>query len=216
MNSNTDEFCKALSLTFANYIKYGARSNKKLKPVHSWIGQEISNRIDNSYSVHWVDHPKEDTIEGKYLPKRVDVSVLKKGVSKGVVSFKFVTSNYSQNNVNYFENLIGECANLKMAGIPFGHIFVLRDIIPYYEKSGQISKYEKVTDHNLKKYIELSKDYQLMHSPNVMAITIVSVDESNNNVCYADITKLELSIESQDFLRSVTVANFMNNFVKLL
>jgi len=216
MNSDTDDFCKALSLTFSNYKEFGARSNKKLKPIHAWIGQEISKRLDKSYSVHWVDHPNEDTIEGKYLPKRVDISVLQKGKPKGVVSFKFVTSNYSQNNVNYFENLIGECANLKMAGIPFGHIFVLRDVIPYYKKDGDISKFEKVTDHNLKKYIELSKDSNLMHSPNAMAIIIISVDESNNYVCYADITKLGLSEESQEFLRSATINNFIDKFVALL
>lgn len=208
-----DEFCIALSKTFKEYKNYGARSNRKLKPIHHWIGSEIKKRLGSDYSVLWLDNPKEYTAEGKYMPKRVDIAVLKDNKPKVMISFKFVTSNYSQNNVNYFENLIGECANLKMAGIHFVHVFILRDKIPYLKKNGIVEHIEKVTDKNLSKYIKLAKDFQMKHAPDAMAIVIVSIE--NGNVSYSDLDGLDLSQESKDFLNNATIDNLIESVVRL-
>ncbi len=87
---------------------------------------------------------KEVQTEGEYYTKIIDVAIVKRGVKvikkrvgfKSVfyipeiemaISIKFITSNFKQNANNYFENLLGECANLRVRGIKFGHFVVFRD-----------------------------------------------------------------------------------------
>lgn len=77
-------------------------------------------------------YDKEYEVQGLLYLKKVDVAVLRKEKVVGVVSFKFVASNYQQNSNNYFENLIGECFNIQSNHIPFCHVFVTRSKIPYY------------------------------------------------------------------------------------
>ena len=209
------DFYKALEESFSNYKKHGARSNKKLKPIHSWIGREIKKRLGESYSIMWLDNPKEYQINGAYLPKFIDVAILKNDKPKVMISFKFVTSNYSQNNVNYFENLIGECANIKMADVNFGHILTLRDEMPYFKKDGSVKHTEKITDKNLHKYIKLAKDFKTKHAPDVMAIIMVSVNNDTGEVKPSNLNNLEISKESKEFLKLSNMDNFIRNIVKL-
>jgi hypothetical protein len=42
--------------------------------------------------------------------------------------------NYSQNSNNYFENMLGETANIRSSNIPYFQIFIIPDEIPYYKK----------------------------------------------------------------------------------
>lgn len=85
----------------------------------------------------------------------VDITVVKCGQVKGAVSFKFVASNYSQNSNNYFENLVGECFNIQAMDIPFCHVFVIRDKIPYYKRDRTVQKYEQFTNVTLKELMKL-------------------------------------------------------------
>jgi len=59
---------------------------------------------------------------------------------------------------NYFENMLGETANIRSNHIPYFQIFIIPDKIPYYDKKGYIKKWETFTDHNVKKYKVLSRD----------------------------------------------------------
>ena len=43
-------FLNAIKDTFCAYNNYGARSNKKLIPIHTWFANEIISELGNDYS----------------------------------------------------------------------------------------------------------------------------------------------------------------------
>ncbi len=70
MNKNLKQgFLDAIGQTFQAYNKYGARSNKKLIPIHSWFANEIISGFGEEYSVRSLGSGGEYEIEGKYYPK---------------------------------------------------------------------------------------------------------------------------------------------------
>lgn len=82
------------------------------------------------------DDNKELTVEGKYYPKDIDITVTKKGTPVFCLGIKFVTSNYKQNANNYFENMMGETANTQAIGnLPYAQRLILRNETPYYLKN---------------------------------------------------------------------------------
>ena len=125
-----NSFLKAISETFNAYNTYGARSNKKLISIHRWFADVIENKLDPSYSVRSLGKGCEFTLDGKYYPKTLDIAILKNQKIVATISFKFVTSNYKQNSNNYFENLLGETANIRRINVGFAHFLVLRDHTP--------------------------------------------------------------------------------------
>jgi len=189
-------FLNALSNTFKAYNIYGARSNKKLIPIHTWFAETIISHLGNKYTCRSLKN-KEYTLEGKYYPKTVDITVFFSSKPIVTLSFKFVTSNYAQNANNYFENLLGETANIRRAGVAFTHFLVLRAHTPYYDKAagskrGKLKKVEILGEHHLQKYIKLFKDLDFPHKPEVLGIAIVDFDEKGK-VLFADLNDLELS-----------------------
>lgn len=77
----------------------------------------------------------EASVEGMYYGKNVDVLVSRDGQELGVVSVKFVITNYWQNSVNYFEQQVGETANLRRRNIVYGNLFCVTD--PILTSSGR-------------------------------------------------------------------------------
>ena len=67
-------------------------------------------------------------------------------------------SNYSQNSNNYFENMLGETANIRSAGKPYIQMVILPSKVPYFKKGGELGHMEIISKHNLSKYIKLSHD----------------------------------------------------------
>ena len=61
---------------------------------------------------------------GRYINKNVDIVIYKRTVIAGI-GVKFVMQNYSQNSNNYFENMLGETANIRSKNIPYFQIFVI-------------------------------------------------------------------------------------------
>ena len=119
----------------------------------------------------------------------------------GSISFKFVASNYSQNSNNYFENLLGECFNIQSNGIPFCHVFVIRDEIPYYDNKKKVKRYEEFTEQNLEKYLkadQLSNEIQFSAVPNKLSITVIHIsgDKYPREVIHPTLFK-NLSSEEQ-------------------
>lgn len=97
--------------------KNANRSTKRIKALHGWIVKEIKGKLGEGYDVIGLSDghdSSEEKVEGRYYPKKVDVCVKQKEEVKGIISVKFVNSNYKQNANNYFENLMGETANLYM------------------------------------------------------------------------------------------------------
>ena len=170
MGNLQNKFLKAINASFAAYNKKGgARSNKKLVPIHKFLSEIIIEKLRNGYSIKslGIGDGKEATVDGKYYPKDLDVAVFKDNKIIATVSFKFVTSNYKQNANNYFEGLMGETANIRRQNIGFAHFLVLRGHTPYYSKNkgnlrGKQKGTEIISEKHLQKYIKLFND---MDSP---------------------------------------------------
>ena len=178
LNLNNGEFLEVLKKSFLVYLKTGARSNEKLKVLHGAISADINNRLnDRKYVVSSLGYGigKEKTIDGRYINKAVDITISESGKAIAGIAVKFVMSNYSQNSNNYFENMLGETANIRAAQIPYFQIFIIPDRLPYFDKKRNITKWETITEHNLEKYIKLSNDNvdSFMHTPNKTLVFII-------------------------------------------
>lgn len=123
---------------------------------------------------------KEGTIEGRYINKKVDISIIKNGRPIAALGVKFVMQNYSQNSNNYFENMLGETANIRANRCPYFQIFIIPDKIPYYDRSGDIKSWETFTNHNASKYITLSNDNidLFFHTPNKTLFYVINLPDN--------------------------------------
>lgn len=198
------DFLAAMTESFAVYSKYGSRSNKKLYPAHGNIANLVQNALGNTYSVKslGINDNKEEKVAGKYYDKKVDIAVIKKEKILAVTSFKFVTSNYAQNNINYFEQLMGETANIRRINCGFAYITILRKNMPYLKNSGEVKKMEKITEHQLLKYIHLLCDMDYPHKPDLLCVVLLDFDGAGQaRFCEGD-KDLRFSQTTVDMLRN--------------
>jgi len=207
-----NDFLKALSQSFKNYLEYGARSTEKLKPIHLFLANTLQSIFGEGYQTHYLgENSKELTVEGKYYPKDIDITVTSNEKPIFCLGFKFVTSNYKQNANNFFESMMGETANIQRQNIPYAQIIVLRYETPYYKKSLEKQKdktplkIEVINQKNLSKYVNLVFDTQQAHRPFAIGILLVEINETTcevkkikpNSVLdsnFAEILENELSI----------------------
>jgi len=188
---NNSQFLAVLKKSFINYLHTGARSNKKLEVLHGAISEDLNERLgDKKYSVYSLGFKgnKERKIKGRYVDKTVDITVTEDDNPIAGIAVKYVMSNYQQNSNNYFENMLGETANIRSAQIPYFQIFVIPDSVPYFKKGGEISKSEKINEHNLKKYIVLSKDNaaDFLHTPLKTLVFIVHIENNDESHKFID------------------------------
>ena len=164
------DFLTVLQKSFDKYLETSARSNEKLKILHQKIARDLSGKLGEDYTVDSLDFGsgREQTIPGRYLEKKVDVCVSKNGKPQAGVAVKFVMSNYAQNSNNYFENMLGETANIRSSGTPYFQIFIIPEKLPYFDNAGTVKKIEEITPHNIDKYVALSNDNAdlFFHTPN--------------------------------------------------
>ncbi len=160
------------------------RSSKLTKILHGWVQDEIRKALGDEYEIvgQSLTTGSEKKIQGMYYSKNVDVCVKRAGRDLGVISVKFVRSNYRQNSVNYFENQMGETANLRQNNIVFGHLMLLTDPIPYNKKTGKQSRTERINNQDVLKYRALSDDHIHAHAPNVQAMCIAKLDETGDRI----------------------------------
>lgn len=216
----TETFLNAISETFKAYNENGARSNKKLIPIHKWFAKYLENNLEDGYSVMSLGNGGETNINGKYYPKNLDISVLKSEKLLATISFKFVTSNYKQNANNYFENLLGETANIRRVNVGFAHFLVLRAQTPYYDKNkgnlrGKTIKIETINNHDLSKYIKLFQDNDFPHKPDVLGISILDFNE-NGKPSITNLEKLGISKSNSDILnKEFGLKKFLDRFIAL-
>ncbi len=201
---NNYQFLTVLKKSFITYLQTGARSNKKLEVLHGAISQDLNERLnDKKYSVHSLGFGKgkEHKINGRYVDKTVDITIEENKKPIAGIAVKYVMSNYKQNSNNYFENMLGETANMRSAQIPYFQIFVIPDSIPYFQKGGEISKPEKINEHNLKKYIVLSKDNvaDFLHTPVKTLVFIVHIQNNDESHKFVDRKEYEEFYLNNDF-----------------
>lgn len=180
---NNATFLQTINNSFQVYLKTGSRSNRKLEVLHGAIAKALSEKLGNGYIIESLGFGAggEAKIKGRYGDKNVDIGIFKNGRALAAIGVKFVMSNYSQNSNNYFENMLGETANLRGAGVPYFQILVLTQNAPYFNSQGEISKFEKLTPNNLHKYERLSHDdpQQNLHSPDKVLMYIVKMTADN-------------------------------------
>ena len=188
MYSETD-FLGAISQSFKNYMLYGARSTEKLKPIHQFLGKTLHNIFGEEYQTHYLgENSKELTIEGKYYPKDIDITVTQDKKPIFCLGLKFVTSNYKQNANNYFESMMGETANIQRQNIPYAQVIVLRYKTPYYkkvldkQKDKTPSKIEVINQKDLSKYVSLVFDTPQAHRPFAIGILLIEINEETHEV----------------------------------
>ncbi len=175
-------FLDKVLTSFKEFISRGtSRSTAKLKPLHGAIAADIAERLGDRYKVYsqGFGDGRERRINGRYIDKMVDITIEDIQTKKPVagIGVKFVMQNYSQNSNNYFENMLGETANIRTANCPYFQMFIILDKLPYYENSGTLKKWEEFTDHNMSKYCKLSADdvRAFMHTPNKTLIYVVRI-----------------------------------------
>jgi hypothetical protein len=208
MEDIEEAFIEAINKSFEEYNNKGARSTAKLKPVHSFIANYLYEKLDKDYQIYsqGFEEGKEYTIDGKYYPKKEDIVVLSPNRDPLIaISFKFVTSNYKQNSNNYFENLLGETANIRRKNIGFAHLLVLRGHTPYYDKNagnkrGDEIKIEVLTNENIAKYVKLFNDMDYPHKPDVLGILIVDYNDKTGRMEKVNLDDFNLSDETKTLL----------------
>lgn len=224
MDNTQNKFLKAINDSFAAYNKKGgARSNKKLIPIHKFLSETILRKLKKGYSVKslGVGDGKEEKTDGKYYPKKLDIAVLENNKIAATISFKFVTSNYKQNTNNYFENLMGETANIRRKNIGFAHFLVLRGHTPYFSKNkdnlrGKEIKTEIIKEKDLQKYIKLYKDMDFPHKPDLMGICILDFD-TKDKPKFVNLDDFDFSAETKQLLKNdFSLNKFLDKFVNLV
>lgn len=191
MQYNENQLLAVVQESFQAYKRYGARSTQKLRPVHKFIAEALSEIWGDGYGLHYLcDGNREFKVEGKYYPKDVDVAITKGGNPVFCLGIKFVTSNYKQNANNYFENMMGETANIQALGnLPYAQLIILRHKTPYYQKNEteRPSKIEVINDKDISKYLKLMFDTPQAHRPNHLGIMLVDINEENGLVTATDL-----------------------------
>jgi len=214
MKFKEQKLIQALEASFKAYKDYGARSTAKLKPLHKFLADTLSSIWGKEYSIHFLgEENKEMTIEGKYYPKDIDITVAQNGKPVFCLGIKFVTSNYKQNANNYFENMMGETANIQAIGnLPYAQLLILRLETPYYLKNETEtpSKIETINDKDIAKYLKLIFDNPQAHRPDYLGIQLIDIDEETGKVSLSYIDK-SFSKETVKFLKKkLSLKNFFN------
>lgn len=157
---NNLDFLNILTNSFKKFLTTGSRSNEKLKILHGAIATDLQQRIGMEYGIQSLGYGdgREGVIDGRYIEKKADITITRGDTNVAGIAVKFVMQNYSQNSNNYFENMLGETANIRSKRIPYFQIFIIPDKMPYYDNKGNLRKWETFTLHNVRKYLLLSRD----------------------------------------------------------
>ena len=199
--------------SYEKVLEHGVRSNQKTRVLHGWVQDELKRELGDEYvfTGQTPENSREAKVSGMYYDKDVDVLVERDGQELGVVSIKFVISNYWQNSVNYFEQQVGETANLRRKNIVYGNMFLVTNPIPYNTRGGGRARLEKIRDHDIQRYIRLRADHEHAHAPDEMAVGIVDVDIGSAITGITDISTLDLSPSSVAALQNqLSVAKFFS------
>jgi hypothetical protein len=182
-----------LSNSFSEFLESGtSRSTRKLVPLHGAIACDIAQCLGEDYNVFskGFGNGRESSISGRYMDKRVDIVITRnhevpngsRVTTVAGIAIKFVMQNYSQNSNNYFENMLGETANIRSGRYPYFQIFIIFDKLPYYSRDKEISGWETFTLHNANKYLVLADDNidRYFHTPNKTLIYVVHIPDNED------------------------------------
>ena len=186
-----EDFIEVIRESFATYLSVGtSRSTAKLKTLHGHIAKDLESLLGPEFKIKSQGYgdDKEGSIDGRYYPKNVDITIYNKDKAVAGFAIKFVMRNYSQNSNNYFENMLGETANIRSNSIPYFQIFIIFEKVPYYSNGGEFKRYDVISSHNLDKYLALSKDDPTIfyHTPDKTLVVLVKLKEKTLNHIFSN------------------------------
>ncbi len=162
------------------------RSARKVDPLHGRIAIDLQEQLGENYQVETkVTTGSESKIPGRYIEKKVDVVVRNLETNDIVcgIGVKVPLNTFEKNKNNYFENMLGETANIRSSAnnIPYYQIIVLPSSIPSFTtKNGSkcIKSIYTFTEDKLNLYKTLSMDNALAfyHTPVKTLLAIVDVE----------------------------------------
>ena len=187
MESLKEKFRESLEEGYKKYLFVHPRSSEKIIPMHKCISKIILQKLGGNrsgYSVKsmGVGDNKEFNFEGKYYSKDIDITILYREKPISGLGCKFVTSNYKQNSNNYFENMLGETANIRRADFLYGQILIFKHKMPYYSSDKKtFTKIEHINEKNLQKYLKLHNDNvpALYHKPDMIFLGFVETGDED-------------------------------------
>lgn len=182
----------AVDQSFLQVFQYGRKSPRRVKHIHYWVRNYVQTRLGNnyrcySYHPHLKADDKEIKVTGKFYPKNSDITICNRDEDVlGVISVKFIMSNYKQNANNYFESMIGECYNLKANNIKYGHIMICPYLVPYYNKQSGLKYIEKLNNHDITKYVELNNS-SVVHKPDMLSFNVLNIKNKDGILSNPDL-----------------------------
>ena len=213
-----ERFLAAMQEAYRMVLRYGVRSNRKTRVLHGWVQDELSGElgIDYTFTGQSPDNTREANVGGMYYDKNVDILIARDGQELGVISIKFPVSNYWQNSINYFEQQIGETANLRRRNIVYGSLFCVTNPIPYKNREGVITRLEAIREHDIQRYARLRADHEHIHAPDEMAIGIVTLDIDQDAVTdITDPAAMDISESSRaSLLNELSVDTFFTRMAR--
>lgn len=186
---DNNDFLKKIKEAFDKFLVTNSNSNEKLKILHGAIASDLQNKLGDNYTVHSLgfNDGREVNVMGKYTKKRIDITIKKNNNPIAFIGLKFIMQNYEQNSNNYFENMLGETANIRRTGKPYFQILILPSCVPYYKDGGILTKKERINNNRLEKYILLSKeDNKYLYVPNGFLFYFVDLPELPDNIASRD------------------------------
>lgn len=205
--------------------KYGRRSPHRVKYIHYWIRNYVQNKLGDDYKCYShnplnKNDDKEIKVNGKFYAKNSDITICNnKDKILGVISVKFILSNYKQNANNYFESMIGECYNLQANKVKYGHIMICPYKIPYYDISSNVKKIETIKNEDIIKYTELNNS-DIKYKPNMLSFNILKFNTEDGTIPNPDLfvkmgekKQIEISNSINDkckFLSNKEIKNYFN------
>lgn len=206
----------AINESYINFLnpnsEYGERSNKKVLPLHSFIANILSEKLGKDFKIMALgfDNGKEKKVEGQYYNKNIDICISYKNIDISGMSIKFITGNYKQNSNNFFENLLGETANVKRKNFKYANFMIIPQYLPYFTNSPiKLLKIEQIDENNLKKYLNLFNDNEtcLYHKPDMTFIKLI--DTNTLNILKDNINKLiDKKIFKENLLKNHVITYF--------
>lgn len=171
---------EALQKSYSITKELGSRSPKRLLPLHGWLKFELERLLTDSrweITAKTSKNRSELKVGGRYYGKNVDVGIRFGEEIIGVVSMKYIISSYGKNAINYFEQQLGETANLRKQNIVYGNVFIVTNPIPVLESGGVLKKWENLREQDLRRYVHLRSDSE-PHAPNELAVIVTEIDHS--------------------------------------
>lgn len=209
---------KVISNSFNSFICSGtSRSTDKLKPLHGAIAEDLGRKLGKGFHIKSQGYgdDKEGTLFGRYFDKKVDITIYDEDKPLCGIGVKFAMQNYSQNSNNYFENMLGETANIRCNKYPYFQVFIILDRLPYYNKRKVITKWEHFTGHNVRKYIALSEDNTdlFLHTPNKTLVYVVHVPDVEGISNLDDYRACYTGLDFQMELANLQYGDFGNTVI---